>query len=218
VPRSSRPSSGSSASQTPHTPARCLIGCADASRFDRSRKSIVKRTPTTLAVRGDRAHAGQLGRSRHGRGGELEGVTLGKLNVEAHGVSARAVEGALRQRGRVDRALPEIDQAAVCGWPAGSCGSAAGAPARTSVRGSASKLETGADVHHWRAPRVDRADDLLDVDALQVDARRGHVRMSQLPLDDRERHSLARELNGVRVTELVLVPTSAQAPICRPDR
>jgi hypothetical protein len=36
--------------------------------------------------------------------------------------------------------------------------------------------------------------------------------MSQLPLDDGQRHSLARELDRVRVTELVFVPTSAQTP------
>jgi hypothetical protein len=88
---------------------------------------------------------------------------------------------------------------------------------RSAVRlGLGSELEASADVHHRRTSCVDRADDLLDIDPLQVDARGGHVRMSQLPLDDGQRHSLARELDRVRVTELMLVPTSAQAPLRRP--
>ena len=32
--------------------------------------------------------------------------------------------------------------------------------------GQVSELEAGADVHHRRAPRMDRADDLLDIDPL----------------------------------------------------
>jgi hypothetical protein len=34
--------------------------------------------------------------------------------------------------------------------------------------GLVSALEAGADVHHRRTPRMDRADDLLDIDPLQV--------------------------------------------------
>jgi hypothetical protein len=48
--------------------------------------------------------------------------------------------------------------------PAGGC---AVQRSRPSVRlGQLSELETGADVHHRCAPRMDRADDLLDVDPL----------------------------------------------------
>ena len=48
------------------------------------------------------------------------------------------------------------------------------------------------------ATRVDGQDDLLDVDALQVDARGAQVRVPELALYDVRRHSLARELDGVR--------------------
>jgi hypothetical protein len=39
----------------------------------------------------------------------------------------------------------------------------------------------------------------------------------ELALDHSERDALVRHLDGVRVAELVVVPTSAQAPLCRPD-
>ena len=42
--------------------------------------------------------------------------------------------------------------------------------------------------------------------------------MPQLALDDVYRHSFPGELDSVRMPELVLVPTSAQAPLCRPAR
>jgi hypothetical protein len=64
--------------------------------------------------------------------------------------------------------------------------------------------------------RVDRADDLLDVDPLQIHARRGDVRMPELALDYRQRHALPGEFDGVSMAELVLVPTSAQAPLSSP--
>ena len=76
-----------------------------------------------------------------------------------------------------------------------------GAPARRS--GSRSELETGADVHQWSATRADRPDDLLGIDALQIDARRGHIRMLELPLNDRQRHALPRELDSMRIAKLV---------------
>jgi hypothetical protein len=38
----------------------------------------------------------------------------------------------------------------------------------------------------------------------------------ELSLQDRQRHAFTGELNGVRVAELMLVPTSAQAPLSRP--
>ena len=46
-----------------------------------------------------------------------------------------------------------------------------------------SEFEPGADVHHRRTPGVDRADDLLGVDPLEVHAGRGHIRMPELALD-----------------------------------
>jgi hypothetical protein len=42
--------------------------------------------------------------------------------------------------------------------------------------------------------------------------------MSELTLDDDQRNALVSHLDSVGVSELVLVPTSAQAPLCRPDR
>jgi hypothetical protein len=46
-------------------------------------------------------------------------------------------------------------------------------------------------------------DDLLGIDPPQVDAGRAEVGVSQLALDDVQQHALTRELNGVRVTQLV---------------
>ena len=46
-----------------------------------------------------------------------------------------------------------------------------------------SEFESGADVHHRRAPGVDRADDLLGVDPLEVHAGRGDIRMAELALN-----------------------------------
>jgi hypothetical protein len=40
--------------------------------------------------------------------------------------------------------------------------------------------------------------------------------MPELPLDDRRRDPLVRHLDRMCVAELMLVPTSAQASICRP--
>jgi hypothetical protein len=50
---------------------------------------------------------------------------------------------------------------------------------------------------------VDGGDDLLNVDALQVDARGAEVGMPELALDDVERNALAGELDGVGVAQLV---------------
>ena len=73
-------------------------------------------------------------------------------------------------------------------------------------------------MHHRSATRADRPDDLLGIDALQVDARRGRIQMPELALDDRQRPPLTGELDGVRMAELVIVPTSAQASLSRPAR
>ena len=61
------------------------------------------------------------------------------------------------------------------------------------------------------------ADDLAAVDALKIDARNAEVGV----LDMRviwQRDPLAQQLDGVGVAELVVVPTSAQAPLSRHDR
>src|SRR5215212_1918581 len=50
---------------------------------------------------------------------------------------------------------------------------------------------------------VNRGDDPLSVDALQVDARRADVGVPELALDHVERHALARELDCVGVAQLV---------------
>jgi hypothetical protein len=89
-----------------------------------------------------------------------------------------------RRRDHAGVALPEIDRAAACGAAPGG-GAPCVAPANAMWLGLGSELEASADVHHRCAPCVDRADDLLDIDPLQVNARRGHIRMPQLTLDDR---------------------------------
>jgi hypothetical protein len=50
---------------------------------------------------------------------------------------------------------------------------------------------------------MDRLGDLGVVDALEVDRRDAEVVMPELALDDDERHSLVRDLDGVGVAELV---------------
>ena len=64
---------------------------------------------------------------------------------------------------------------------------------------------------------MDGADDLAAIDALEVDAGDAKVGVSELALDDDERDAFVRHLDRMSVPELVLVPTSAQAPLCRPD-
>jgi len=44
------------------------------------------------------------------------------------------------------------------------------------------------------------------------------VGVPELALDDNQRDALVGHLDRVRVAELMLVPTSAQAPLSRPDR
>ena len=58
-------------------------------------------------------------------------------------------------------------------------------------------------MHHRRASRVDHADDLLDIDPLQVHARGRDIRMPELPLDHRQRHALPGELDRVSMAELM---------------
>ena len=61
------------------------------------------------------------------------------------------------------------------------------------------------------------ADDFGVVDSLEVDAGDAEVGVAELALDHVQRDAFASELDGVRVSQLVFVPTSAQAPLCRPD-
>lgn len=61
----------------------------------------------------------------------------------------------------------------------------------------------GAGRHHRRSSRMDGRDDLLDVNALEVDRGRPQVGVTELSLDDVQRHALAGELKRMRLTELV---------------
>jgi len=53
---------------------------------------------------------------------------------------------------------------------------------------------------------------------LQVGAGCGQVRVPQLALDQRQRDPLTQQLDRMRMAELMVVPTSAQAPLSRPVR
>ena len=61
------------------------------------------------------------------------------------------------------------------------------------------------------APRVDGGDDLLGVDALEVDARGAEVGVPELALDDVQRDALARELDSVGVAQLMRREPSSHA-------
>ena len=65
---------------------------------------------------------------------------------------------------------------------------------------------------------MDGVDDLARIDPLQIRAGGTEVGVPQLTLDDVDRHPLAGELDSVSMPELVVVPTSAQAPLGRHDR
>ena len=66
-----------------------------------------------------------------------------------------------------------------------------------------SESQAGAGGHYRRPAHVDRGDDLLGVDASQVDRGHPQVAVAELALDDVERHAFAGQLDRVRVTELV---------------
>jgi hypothetical protein len=71
--------------------------------------------------------------------------------------------------------------------------------------------------YHRRWAFVDGVDDLGVIDSAQVHRRDRKVGvLAELALDDEQRHSLARHLDGMSVPQLMVVPTSAQAPLCRP--
>ena len=66
-----------------------------------------------------------------------------------------------------------------------------------------SEPESGGGGHHRGAPGVDGGDDLLGVDALQIDRGRAEVGVAELSLDDVERDALAGEFDRVGVAKLV---------------
>jgi hypothetical protein len=66
-----------------------------------------------------------------------------------------------------------------------------------------SEPEASGGGHHRRAPSVHRGDDLFGIDALEVDAGRAEVGVTEVALDDVQRHALAGELEGVGVAELM---------------
>src|SRR4051794_907827 len=67
----------------------------------------------------------------------------------------------------------------------------------------AGKREADAGRDHWCSPRVDGLDDLVGVDALQVDRGDAEVAVAEFALDDVERHAFVSEFDAVGVAELV---------------
>jgi hypothetical protein len=74
---------------------------------------------------------------------------------------------------------------------------------RSNARGSLSGPCGCVDRDHRLAAGVHGVDDFGVVDALDVDRRDAEVAVAQLALDDDQRDALARQLNGMRVTQLV---------------
>ena len=81
---------------------------------------------------------------------------------------------------------------------------------------SAAGCERRAGGNHRGRPFMDRVDDLGVVDPTQVGRGDPEVCMPELALYDKQRDPLTGHLDGVSVPELMLVPTSAQTPLCRP--
>jgi hypothetical protein len=65
------------------------------------------------------------------------------------------------------------------------------------------RLQACACWDHGRPVVMNRVDDLLCIDSLEIDRRDAEVRMSELALDDRQRDPFVRHLYRVRVPELV---------------
>ena len=65
---------------------------------------------------------------------------------------------------------------------------------------------------------MDGVDDLRVVDPLEIDRGDPEVGMPELALDDWQWDPFVGHLDRVRVAELMLVPTSAQASLGRPGR
>src|SRR5215211_8484628 len=89
--------------------------------------------------------------------------------------------------------------------------------ARTTSRSAGRQLGSDAkravDWNHRGAAGVDGVDDLGVVDALQVDGRDTEVGVSELALDDDQRHALARHLDGVGVAQLMGREASSYAGV-----
>ena len=101
------------------------------------------------------------------------------------------------------------------GWQAEAAMSSGAAPGFAAAP-SGSSFERCAGGHHRRSAGVDGVDDLARIDPLQVGAGGPQVRMPELALDDVDRHTFPCELDSVPMPQLVLAPTSAQAPLGRP--
>jgi hypothetical protein len=56
---------------------------------------------------------------------------------------------------------------------------------------------------HGGRPGVDGVDDLRAIDPLQVNGRDPEVRMPEMALDNDQRHALMRQLDSVRMAELM---------------
>src|SRR6266511_3789648 len=81
-------------------------------------------------------------------------------------------------------------------------GSALSAP-RSHARRPCSEPQADARRRHRRPSSMDGGDDLLGIDALQVDARRAEVGVAELALDDVERNAFARELERMSMAQLM---------------
>jgi len=77
-----------------------------------------------------------------------------------------------------------------------------GSALRRSRRG-VSEVESCRGGHHGSAAAVDGGDDLLGIDALQVDRGGTEVGVTELALNDVQGHALVGELNRMGVAELV---------------
>jgi hypothetical protein len=62
---------------------------------------------------------------------------------------------------------------------------------------------------------MNRVDDLAVVEALEVDRGDAEVDVSELALDDQQRHALASHLHGVRVTKLMRGEALSHAGLSR---
>jgi hypothetical protein len=71
-----------------------------------------------------------------------------------------------------------------------------------------------ADWDHRLSANAELFDDFGVVDALQGDRRESEMAVAELSLDDAQRHTLARRLDGVRVAQFV---GREAAPDARPD-
>jgi len=78
--------------------------------------------------------------------------------------------------------------------------------------------QTGSGRDHRRSSRVHGIDDLRVIDPLEIDRGHPEMGMPELSLDNDQRHALVGHLDRARMPELILAPTSAQAPLGRSAR